>query len=61
MNVETEIKTSLKQDKPQKAQKIDGVVIGLLLSINEKGQPLVAYAGNPKETAIPARSTAQLE
>ncbi|SJM93107.1 DUF6484 domain-containing protein [Crenothrix polyspora] len=42
-------------------QKIDGVVIGLFLSINEAGEPLVAFPGNPVETAIPARSTTVLD
>ncbi|SJM89151.1 conserved hypothetical protein [Crenothrix polyspora] len=42
-------------------QKIDGVVIGLFLSINEAGEPLVAFPGNPLETAIPARSTTTLD
>jgi len=41
-------------------QKIDGVVIGLFLSINDAGDPLVAFPGNPLETAIPARSTTTL-
>jgi hypothetical protein len=41
-------------------QKIDGVVIGLFLSINDAGEPLVAFPGNPLETAIPARSTTSL-
>jgi hypothetical protein len=41
-------------------QKIDGVVIGVFLSIAEIGAPLVAFPGNPLETAIPARSTTQL-
>ena len=27
--------------------KIDGVVIGLFLSINDAGEPLVAFPGNP--------------
>lgn len=40
---------------------IDGVVIGLLLSIDQQGKPLVAFPGNPMETAIPARSTAKLD
>lgn len=42
-------------------QKIDGVVIGLFLSINDAGEPLVAFPGNPLETAIPARSTTLLD
>jgi Domain of unknown function (DUF6484) len=41
-------------------QKIDGVVIGLFLSLNDAGEPLVAFPGNPLETAIPARSTTTL-
>ncbi len=41
-------------------QRIDGVVIGLFLSINDDGEPLVAFPGNPLETAIPARSTTSL-
>ena len=42
-------------------QKIDGVVIGVFLSINDEGNPIVAFPGNPLETAIPARSTASLD
>lgn len=47
-------------DTTEVEQKIDGVVIGLFLSINEAGEPLVAFPGNPLETAVSARSTAQL-
>jgi hypothetical protein len=50
----------LQQHTASADQKIDGVVIGLLLSINDAGEPLVAFPGNPLETAVPARSTAQL-
>ena len=42
-------------------QKIDGVVIGLFLSIDNQGLPLVAFPGNFQETAIPARSTVQMQ
>lgn len=42
-------------------QKIDGVVIGLFLSINAAGELLVAFPGNPLEAAIPARSTTTLD
>ena len=42
-------------------QKIDGVVIGVFLSINDEGNPIVAFPGNPLETAIPARSTTSLD
>ncbi|MDD5461292.1 MAG: DUF6484 domain-containing protein [Methylococcales bacterium] len=41
-------------------QKIDGVVIGLFLNLNDAGEPLVAFPGNPLERAIPARSTTDL-
>jgi len=47
----------LENDKSQVTHKIDGVVIGLLLSITDNGKPLVAFPGNPFETGIQARST----
>ncbi len=58
MNLQSEKKLSVK--KTTKTKKIDNVVIGLLLSIDEHGQSLVAYPGNPDETARIARSSAQL-
>ena len=58
MNLQSEKKLPIK--KATRNKKIDNVVIGLLLSINELGQPLVAYPGNPDETARIARSSAQL-
>ena len=58
MKIRSEKKLPTK--KAAKTKKIDNVVIGLLLSINESGQPLVAYPGNPDETARMARSSAQL-
>lgn len=39
--------------------RIVGVVIGALIGF-EKGKPLVVFAGNPKDHAIVARSTAEL-
>ncbi len=51
----------LMNDTAAICQKIDGVVIGVFLSIDGQGQPLVAFPGNPLETAIPARSTAQMQ
>ena len=39
---------------------IEGVVLGLLLGF-EEGAPLVVFAGNPKASAIGARSLAPLE
>lgn len=40
--------------------RIDGVVIGLLIGF-DGGMPLVVFVGNPRETAIPARSLAALD
>lgn len=39
--------------------RIEGVVIGIFLGFGEDA-PLVVFPGNPKETAIPARSLAEL-
>ena len=58
MNLQSEKKLPIK--KAARNKKIDNVVIGLLLGINDLGQPLVAYPGNPDETARIARSSAQL-
>lgn len=43
-----------------KPSQIDGVVIGVLVALDESGRPRVAFPGNPKLEAIPARSTAVL-
>lgn len=43
----------------QTENKVDGVVIGLFLSINENDEPMVAFPGNPIEAAVPAGSTIQ--
>lgn len=40
-------------------ERIDGVVIGVLLGF-EAGVPLVVFPGNPRDTALPARSLADL-
>ena len=53
--------TELMNDKFQTEQKIEGVVIGLFLSMDNEGRPLVAYPGNPDETAIPARNTVAMQ
>lgn len=42
------------------AGSLDGVVIGVLLGITEDGTPLVAFPGNPEETALKGRATAKL-
>jgi hypothetical protein len=41
------------------ADRTDGVVIGLLLGF-EEGRPMVVFASNPSEQAVPARSLARL-
>ncbi|TJV41244.1 MAG: hypothetical protein E5Y02_18905 [Mesorhizobium sp.] len=41
-------------------ERIDGVVIGLLIGF-EGGAPLVVFVGNPRETAIAARSLTELD
>ncbi len=53
--------TELISDRTQIEQKIEGVVIGLFLSMDNEGRPLVAYPGNPDETAIPARNTVAMQ
>lgn len=40
-------------------ERIDGVVIGLLLGFDQ-GRPLVVFPGNPEETALSARSLTEL-
>ena len=40
-------------------ERIDGVVIGLLLGFDQE-KPLVVFPGNPEETALPARSLTEL-
>ncbi|MGT2466130.1 DUF6484 domain-containing protein [Mesorhizobium sp.] len=40
-------------------ERIEGVVIGIFLGF-DSGDPLVVFPGNPKETAIPARSLTEL-
>ncbi|MCF6252327.1 MAG: DUF6484 domain-containing protein [Methylococcaceae bacterium] len=45
----------------QQVKHIDGVIIGLLIGFNQNSEPLIAYPGNTEETAVPARSTTQLD
>lgn len=42
------------------SSRIDGVVIGVFLGYGEDRKPMVVFPGNPKETALPARSLAEL-
>lgn len=53
--------TSMPEREPSgQTERLDGVVIGVLLGIGADGAPLVAFPGNPCETALPARATARL-
>ena len=38
-----------------------GVVIGVLVGINEKQNPMVVFPANPDENAVPARTTVPLQ
>jgi Domain of unknown function (DUF6484) len=44
----------------QTLERIEGVVLGVLIGF-ETGAPLVIFAGNPCEAAVPARSLAALD
>lgn len=46
--------------RPVARDTFSGVVIGLLVGYTDEHCPLVAFPGNPKQTAIAARSTAIL-
>jgi len=45
----------------QALSRIDGVVIGVLMGFDDRGEPLVVFPGNPVEQAVAARTTAKLE
>jgi hypothetical protein len=41
-------------------ERLDGVVIGVLLGFGKQQEPLVVFPGNRQEEAVPARTTATL-
>lgn len=45
---------------PVDASQLDGVVIGVLMGMDEDGTPLVVFPGNPVDGAVPARTLARL-
>ncbi|MEJ2693405.1 MAG: DUF6484 domain-containing protein [Candidatus Thiodiazotropha sp.] len=45
----------------QSAPRLDGVVIGVLVGLNEQCQPLVAFPGNPRSGGAIAKSTIQFD
>jgi hypothetical protein len=49
-----------KKKKVAAQERVDGVVIGLVIGF-DAGQPLVVFMGNPEEVAMPARSLAELD
>ncbi len=46
--------------KNDKDTRLDGVVIGVLIGLDDKSHPLVAFPGNPSTTGVEARSTTAL-
>lgn len=49
----------LSQRLEQPGARLDGVVIGVLVGLNERRQPLVAFPGNPRRDGAVAKSTIQ--
>jgi hypothetical protein len=56
----TLVEVSKKKGGAMLSDRVDGVVIGLLIGFDADA-PLVVFAGNPKDHAIPARSLAKLD
>lgn len=52
---------AMESDTEQSTERLDGVVIGLLLDLPDPASPVVAFPGNPSESGLSARSTARLE
>ncbi|RUV71945.1 MAG: hypothetical protein EOR30_23800 [Mesorhizobium sp.] len=42
-------------------ERIEGVVIGVFLGYGDEALPLVVFPGNPRQTAVPARSLTELD
>ncbi|RWP24372.1 MAG: hypothetical protein EOR01_05550 [Mesorhizobium sp.] len=42
-------------------ERIEGVVIGVFLGHGDEALPLVVFPGNPRQTAVPARSLTELD
>ncbi|MET0068547.1 MAG: DUF6484 domain-containing protein [Candidatus Thiodiazotropha sp.] len=47
------------QQADRSRPRLDGVVIGVLVGLNEQRQPLVAFPGNPRSDGAAAKSTIQ--
>jgi hypothetical protein len=46
--------------KTSEVDRLDGVVIGILVGLNDAGEPLIDYPANPAGVHIPARSAVPL-
>jgi hypothetical protein len=57
MKVKTS-KPKTTQNSRREHTKLDGVVIGVLSSLNTEGHPLVIFPGNPSESPVVARTVA---
>lgn len=51
---------NIRKEQVWAPERIDGVVIGILVGLDESGEPRVAYSGNPGQHAVAARSTVAL-
>lgn len=60
-NLDQERAETIETGPAEIAERYDGVVIGILLGFHENGAPLVAFPGNPEETALEARATTGLQ
>ena len=54
-------KNRSQQLSDQSPPRLDGVVIGMLVGLNEQRQPLVAFPGNPRSGGAIAKSTIQFD
>lgn len=52
--------TSTTLDPEPGTRNLNGVAIGLVMDFDTDGRPLVVFADNPDDTAIPARATVPL-
>ncbi|TCJ87490.1 DUF6484 domain-containing protein [Cocleimonas flava] len=53
-------KQQKKNTDQQELNRLDGVVIGILVGINDKGEPLVIHPANTSDIAIKANTTSSL-
>ena len=56
----SDVDLSTKPVTNEKGARLDGVVIGVLIGLDNNDHPLVAFPGNPRSTGVEARSTTTL-